>query len=77
MKGSKGQIKAILDHLKKHKTLTSAEAFKLYGCTRLSAKIFDLRKDGYVIETHKKSGKTRFGTYCEYGEYELKEDINE
>ncbi len=71
----KGQRKAILDHLKRYKTLTSAEAFKLYGCTRLPAKIFDLRKEGYVIETHKKVGKTKFGTYCKYGEYKLMEEI--
>lgn len=68
------QRRAILNHLRSYGTLTSMEAFKLYGVTRLSAKIFDLRKEGYNIVTNMKAGKTRFGTHCEYAEYELLED---
>ena len=37
------QINWVLQHLLKHGSITSYEAFKLYGITRLSAKIYDLR----------------------------------
>ena len=46
------QSKLILKHLQVHKTITSMEAISLYGATRLSAIIFDLRKAGHNIVTH-------------------------
>ena len=39
----------ILRHLQEHGSITSMEAIELYHCTRLSAQIFLLRKEGYVI----------------------------
>lgn len=36
----------ILNHIKTHGSITSKEAFELFGCTRLSARIFDLREKG-------------------------------
>lgn len=39
----------VLSWLKKGNTITSWEAFERFGATRLSAIIFDLRKDGYKI----------------------------
>ena len=65
------QIGAVLAHLKEHGELTSMEAFKLYGCTRLAARIFDLRKQGFVIDTIEDTGKTRYGTACKYARYVL------
>jgi len=72
MSNKETQTKAILDHLMKNGSITSMESFELYGCTRLSARIFDLRKKGYDIETHMIAGKTRYGTSCEYAKYVLK-----
>jgi hypothetical protein len=68
------QTQAVLEHLKSGKPLTSKQAFQLYGCTRLSAKVFDLRKKGYNIETLMCEGETRFGTPCSYGKYVLREE---
>ena len=39
----------ILDHLLKFGTITSWEAVKEYGCTRLSQYIYLLRNEGYQI----------------------------
>ena len=69
MNNKETQTKAILEHLVNVGSITSMEAFELYGCTRLSARIFDLRKKGYDIETRMIAGKTRYGTSCEYAKY--------
>ena len=68
--------KAVLEHLLEHKTITSLDAFNLYGATRLSAIIYNLRhKNGYIISNHDKSCIDRFGNKCHYVEYRL--EVNE
>lgn len=54
------QRKLILQHLKKHKKITPLDALSLYGCFRLSARILELRENGYKIETDhvNRNGKT-------------------
>lgn len=44
------QDKNILKHLK-NKSITPLEALKKYGCFRLSAIIYRLKKEGYKIDT--------------------------
>lgn len=51
----------ILGYLKKYKTLTSLEAIHMFGETRLSARIYDLKKKGYNFETKKVRVPTRDG----------------
>lgn len=65
------QRKAVLNHLISHKKITSMDAINLYGATRLSAIIYDLRKAGYNIVTHIKTTKNRYGNVVSYAEYEL------
>ena len=55
------QIQDILDHLKKYEKITSMEAINLYGCTRLSDKIFVLRSRGHNIKTLDTVGTNRYG----------------
>ena len=45
------QREAILNHLKRGDTITSLEALTDYGCLRLAAIIFDLREEGFDIQT--------------------------
>ena len=45
----KTQEENILSHLESGKHLTPLDALELYGCFRLSARIFDLKKKGYAI----------------------------
>ena len=45
------QSDAILEHLKSGKSINPIEALNLYGCFRLGARILDLRREGYEIET--------------------------
>ena len=65
------QKNEILEHLKKYGSITSKQAFILYGCTRLSARIYDFRKMGLTIFTIDRQGKTRYGTATRYAEYVL------
>lgn len=65
------QRKQILEHLKKHGKITSMEAIELFGCTRLSGRIHDLRAEGYTILTEMTEGKTRSGHPCRYATYYL------
>ena len=58
-------------HLMKYHKITSQEAFALYGNTRLSSSIYELRAQGYPIETTMKEGYNRYGQPTRYAEYSL------
>ena len=62
------QNKQILTYLEKGKKLTPLDALNKFGCFRLSARILDLRKEGYDIisENITKKGKT-FAQYSMEG----------
>ena len=59
----------VLEHLKKYGSITSWEAINRYGATRLSAIIFNLRKQGYDIRTIMREETDRYGNTCEYANY--------
>jgi hypothetical protein len=44
------QNKQILRHLQSGKTITALDALRLYGCLRLSGRIYDLRRSGQPIQ---------------------------
>lgn len=55
------QVELIGQHLIKYGSISSIEAIELYGCTRLSARIADLKKRGWHITSEWATGKNRFG----------------
>ena len=63
------QDKIVLWHMIKHKYITSFQAFELYGITRLSAKIYDLREQGHKIGMVWEESVNRYGHPCRYGRY--------
>lgn len=65
---------AILNHLKEHGSITSNEAWELYGATRLSAIIFNLRHRGYDIETVMTNMTDRYGYAVNYAKYVLHQE---
>ena len=73
MKGSKFRI---IEYMKEHNGITSQDAFKDLGITRLSARIKELREMGYNISTIMVDGTNRYGESIRYGLYRLVEDIN-
>lgn len=62
------QNQMILQHLKKHKVITPAEAYGKYGVYRLSARILDLRDAGHnilttIVESTGRRGTKHFAEY--------------
>ena len=70
---SMNKTKAVLQWLQTHAGITSMEAIKQFGATRLSAIIFKLRQRGYNIETVKCEGTDRFGNKVQFARYYLRD----
>tara|TARA_R100000808_G_scaffold8704_1_gene24493 strand:+ start:1722 stop:2015 length:294 start_codon:yes stop_codon:yes gene_type:complete len=68
----KSQSDAVLWHLKKYGSITSYDAIREYGATRLSAIIFNHRKNGYSIDSIPLNKKTRFGSTTTIAKYVYK-----
>lgn len=69
------QTNKILQHLKEKKHITSMEAFELYGATRLSAIIYNLKRiHRFNIDCEIVEGVNRYGDICRYGVYTLVEE---
>tara|TARA_R110002096_G_scaffold12047_1_gene43761 strand:+ start:46 stop:372 length:327 start_codon:yes stop_codon:yes gene_type:complete len=65
----KSQSDAVLWHLKTYGNITSYEAIKEYGATRLAAIICNHRKKGYDIESYPVKKITRFGRATNIAKY--------
>lgn len=65
------KTEAVLRWLQSNASISSMEAIKEFGATRLSAIIFNLRKRGYDIEMVWCEGRDRFGNPMRYGRYYL------
>ena len=62
----------LLDYLTQYKSITSLEAIRDLGNTRLSSTIHKLRSDGHPIETKSIKVPTRWGTFSNVAKYILK-----
>lgn len=64
----RSQNQTIHEHLLALGPITTLEAINQYGITRLSARIYDLRRSGVAIEERNKRVRTRTGstTVAEY-----------
>jgi hypothetical protein len=62
------QKERVLQHLKTYGHITSWQAIKEYGCTRLADVIFRL-KDEYSIATQMQESTNRFGDKVRYAKY--------
>lgn len=63
------QRELVKKHLNKKCSITSWEAIKLYGCTRLSSVIYDLRNGGMKIRTEFVTKKNRYGYPVTFAKY--------
>ncbi len=61
---SNTQNQLILNYLKNGNSITPLEALQKFNCFRLSARIFNLREDGYNIITNYITDDNK--TYAEY-----------
>lgn len=65
----KNQTDAVLWHLQNKGNITSWEAIKDYGATRLSSIIFNLRHRGYTIDSVPLKLTNRFGKTTTIAKY--------
>ncbi|MBQ2174504.1 MAG: DNA-binding protein [Alphaproteobacteria bacterium] len=70
-KRTTNKTQKVLEHLQKHGSITSFEAIDLYGATRLSAIIYNLRKI-YTIESINSERTDRYGNIAKYSTYVLR-----
>lgn len=65
------QKRMILDYMRKGNKIDDTIARDMFGCRRLSARIFDIRADGHIIKSTNVIAKNRYGHTVQYCEYEL------
>lgn len=58
------QSAKILKHLQSGKRITTMQAFEKFGCTRLSARILELKREGHSIVSEMVTKKGV--NYCQY-----------
>lgn len=68
------QWERIVKYMNDFGSITTRDAFNDLGCSRLSGRIYDIKKKGYEIETETERGTNRYGEPCHYARYSLKED---
>lgn len=60
----RSQKERIRDALELRQTITPLDALQWFGCSRLAARIKDLRREGMDIETvYVKKGRSRYASY--------------
>ena len=65
------QHEMVLNYMKEHDGITSMDAFNYFNITRLSARIFELRQLGHIIDTERVTTKNLFGHSTTYAKYYL------
>ena len=67
----------VLSYLMANQSITALQALNSCGTMRLSARIWDLRRDGHRIDTEMVYGKSEDGTQYRYATYRLIEKRKE
>lgn len=65
------QTGKVLRHLEQTGSITPLEALEKYGCMRLGARIWDLKRMGYPIKREIVTGKNRCGETVKYARYSM------
>lgn len=69
--GKRTQAERVLEYIRNFGSITTFEEFTDLGVTRLSARIFELRDQGYNLETNYETRRNRYGEICTYARYKL------
>lgn len=62
---------SILRHIQHYGSISPQEALKYYGCMRLGARIYDLKRRGYPIISEREDGVNRRGEKCHWARYRM------
>lgn len=72
--GKKTQAERVLEYIKRFGSITTLEAFRDLGVTRLSARIYELRARNINIDSTSVTSKNRYGENCTYAKYYLRKE---
>lgn len=64
----------VLAHLQEKRSITSWEAIKYYGATRLSGIIYNLKDKGYDITKKMEDFTDKYGDKSKFARYYLKKE---
>ena len=67
------QKQRVLNYINEFGSISPKEAFEDLGAYRLSAIIYDLKKDGHNIKTEIERSKNRYGETTHYARYSFVE----
>lgn len=67
------QNERILRHLRDYGSITQMDALRDYGCMRLGARIYDLKRLGYNITSEIVTGENKYGEPTHYARYMMGE----
>ena len=73
LKSKPTQCQRILDYMKQYGSITSWEAYRDLSITQLGARLFELKKQGYVFEKERIATTNRMGEKTHYDKYRLVE----
>lgn len=65
------QKKRILKYMHDFGSVTTYDAFKDIGCTKLTTRISELRQEGYLIIGEAETSTNRYGECVRYNRYRL------
>ena len=65
------QCDLILRYMQDEGGITPWEAMKEFGCMRLGARIYDLKRRGFAIERTLVSDVNRYGKHVQYARYSV------
>ena len=71
------QNEMLLDYLNKNGSITTYESYTELFITRLSARIYELKKKGHNFEEEWVIKKNRYGKTCSFKKYILKGENND
>ena len=67
----RGYKEILLDHFRRFEAITTLDAFEMYGMTRLSAVIYNLKKDNYIFDEKWVEVENRYGNKIKVKAYIL------
>lgn len=68
------QAQKIVEYINRFGSITTMEAFMDLGIARLASRIYDLKCEGYHIESDTVTKKNRYGEEVRYSRYWIKEN---
>ncbi len=68
------QCEMIIKYIREFGSITTLQAFRDLGCTRLASRINDLKNQGYRFRDKYVTSKNRYGVKVSYKKYYLEGD---